>query len=982
MFVSCYKTSLSKLKTITQTFSLIKQSSRVLLLVCCIGIQGILFGQINTNIPKVPMTFSFSPLDYNGGIQNWGISQSQDGFMYIANNFGLLEYDGENWNMYPIPNSTKTTIVHAAQDGKIYSGGQNEFGYFEKNNLGKLQYRSLVPLLPDTLSVTNVWGVHEFLESVIYSGDKGIFVYRNDNVEFHKFPSGNGGTYQAKDRLFAFTYSAGMWEWNGFKFLPLKNGEFFINKTAVEVLPVPGNKHLIFMLDGKIMLYDENGNLSEWKNNAEDILKVGLINSAKLLSNNQIAIGTQNKGLVILNNDGSLQYHISKSNGLNGVSVIEIYEDQYNNLWLGMNNGISCVEYLSPFKFVNEAIGLSGTGYDAISANENIYLGTNTGLFKVSQFPNTTGYELNMVEGSAGQIYSIAEINEEIYVGSHRGPMKIVDEKTKLLNNKLGAWKFIEIPLKNDILLGTYEGFHKLNPDGENLIEYPDIKESSRVFEFANDSTLWMTHSYRGAYKLEFDSELNKIKNISLYDSTKGFPSNLLINVFSIDGRLVFPGATGIFKYSEENDRFEHYEELEEIIDTDSHLTYLSQDIHGNIYYMIGANTFGVLKRNSFQGYQKFEAPFRRIGKYLSDDLENISILDAENILIGAKDGFIHYDPSIPFKAPVKFSTFIRQIELHGVKDSTLFQTTYSKNEYPNIDYENNSVSFNFASPYYDGLNSIQYQYQLVGFDKQWSGWHSGNIKEYTNLPQGIYTFRVKGRNTYGEEGSIAEFKFSISPPWYKSNLAYTAYSLIVFASFIFSLVIQNRRHKEEKSKIEKEKTEQIQAKEVELKNISASKEQEVMTLQNEKISAELEHKNKELMSSTMHLMNKNEILVSIKQDIEKLAKNSQEIKSRKLEHIIKTIDNNLAEDENWNQFTSHFDQVHEGFLHRLKENHGGLTPQETRLASFLRMNLNSKDIAQLTNISVRSVEVSRYRLRKKLGLEREVNLASYLMEL
>ena len=96
---------------------------------------------------------------------------------------------------------------------------------------------------------------------------------------------------------------------------------------------------------------------------------------------------------------------------------------------------------------------------------------------------------------------------------------------------------------------------------------------------------------------------------------------------------------------------------------------------------------------------------------------------------------------------------------------------------------------------------------------------------------------------------------------------------------------------------------------------------------------------------------------------------------------IVRDIDRNLSEDEGWEQFTKHFDQVHGDFLSNVKKDHPGLTPQEIKLCAYLRMNMTSKEIANLLNISVRGVEISRYRLRKKLNISRDVNLVEYMME-
>ena len=95
---------------------------------------------------------------------------------------------------------------------------------------------------------------------------------------------------------------------------------------------------------------------------------------------------------------------------------------------------------------------------------------------------------------------------------------------------------------------------------------------------------------------------------------------------------------------------------------------------------------------------------------------------------------------------------------------------------------------------------------------------------------------------------------------------------------------------------------------------------------------------------------------------------------------LIKSIDRDLASAEEWSQFEENFDQVHGNFITRLKEAYPKLTPQEIKFSAYLRMNLNSKEMANLLNISVRGVEIGRYRVRKKLELERKDNLSDFLI--
>ena len=140
--------------------------------------------------------------------------------------------------------------------------------------------------------------------------------------------------------------------------------------------------------------------------------------------------------------------------------------------------------------------------------------------------------------------------------------------------------------------------------------------------------------------------------------------------------------------------------------------------------------------------------------------------------------------------------------------------------------------------------------------------------------------------------------------------------------------------------------------------------------------------KHQQLASATMHLVQKGEILVKIKQELDKVQKTVPQENRRKVQQLIRMIDEDIRLDNNWEQFEVHFDQVHENFLKNLRERFTNLTPKDQKLCAYLRMNLSTKEIAPLMNISVRGVEIARYRLRKKLQLDTDINLVDFFMKI
>jgi len=159
--------------------------------------------------------------------------------------------------------------------------------------------------------------------------------------------------------------------------------------------------------------------------------------------------------------------------------------------------------------------------------------------------------------------------------------------------------------------------------------------------------------------------------------------------------------------------------------------------------------------------------------------------------------------------------------------------------------------------------------------------------------------------------------------------------------------------------------------------------ESELVTLRNDKLEADINFKNSELASSAMHLVKKGELLTNMKSELAQLMKrvDNEQVVSE-LKKMIKALSEDDNIDKEWENFAKHFDQVHSDFVIKLKEKHPAISGNELKLCAYLRMNLSTKEIAQLMNISVRGVEISRYRLRKKLGITTEVSLFDYLIKL
>ena len=199
--------------------------------------------------------------------------------------------------------------------------------------------------------------------------------------------------------------------------------------------------------------------------------------------------------------------------------------------------------------------------------------------------------------------------------------------------------------------------------------------------------------------------------------------------------------------------------------------------------------------------------------------------------------------------------------------------------------------------------------------------------------------------------------------PWYSTTIAKIGYFiLLVVISILFQSWGVRRTRKKQRIHIEK-------------------RERELILLRNEKLRTEVEHKSKELANSTMSMIKKNEFLLDLKQQV---SRHKEQLGTRYpdkyFNDIIKKIDKNISSHDDWQMFETNFEQAHEQFLRKIKDDFPDLTAKDLRMCAYLRMNLSSKEIAPLLGITVRGVENHRYRLRKKMGMTHDDNLIDLIL--
>ena len=935
----------------------------------------------------LPGIRNFPRSEYAGGIQNWSFTETDNGLLYFANNSGLLEYNGTHWELY---NSIRAINRSACADGnRIYVGAFNEFGFYEENEKGMLVYHSLSQSVKAKISdFDEIWRIHKTSFGIVFQSFKAIFIYRNGKTDIIYPRSIFHFSYYVNGILWVNDDEQGLMQYRDGKIWPVPGGNFFIGTPIWSILPL-NNNEVIIGTNNKGVFRFNGRNVTPWNSKINEQLKKYQLYSAKRLKNNYFAFGTIQHGLIVTDTAGNLIFEMNKERGLQNNTVLGIGQDYQGNIWLCLDNGISMIEFDSPISYFQKYFDI-GTGYAAVKFGDNIYLGTNQGLFYINgkDFlnPSKTKADFKLIEGTEGQVWNLSVIDNTLFCGHNNGVFQVQGVKATKITSVPGTWNFLKINNTGLILAGSYSGLYVLEKNGgvwrlRNKVN--GFSESSRFVEYDLSGTIWVSQTYKGVFRLKADNSWRNIMAVKLFNSKNGLPSDQSNLIFKIQSEIIVATEKGICKFNTRTQKFENDMKYSSYFENGTPVDYIYQDSDQNIWFSENKK-IGVLRNQEDGTFKKITIPFLNLANITLRAFENIQALDENNVLIGIEGGFANYVPKYKKDYSKLCTIYIRDLRSGDTTEGIYSYNSKKINQtlIPEFRYKNNTVSISFSANNF-GSAEIGFQYKLVGFDEKWSEWTTQNYKEYTNLPDRHYTFIIRSSNNDQSVPSELSYKFTVLAPWYRSVYAWIIY-LVLFMLLIFMGKRYLNYRIEKSSLAEKLKQKgKYSIREQKLKEDALIAEREVQRLRNETLNLEMIHKEKELANSTMLIIKKNNILSKVQSDLRdvnstignELAKNSINI-------LIRRIDKEIDNEKQWEVFNMHIEKVYEELLKKLKESYPDLTPRELSLCAYLRMNISSKEIATLMNISARGVEISRYRVRKKLRLDREANLTDFMINL
>ncbi|MEN2398899.1 triple tyrosine motif-containing protein [Flavobacterium sp. MC2016-06] len=953
---------------------------------------------VNAQIKKigVPFITNYNPKTYKAASENWDVLQNSQGMMFFANHFGLMQFDGVRWSIVTQPEN-KSMIRSLAIDktDKIYIGAQGDFGFSIQLPNGQYSYTSLVKLIP---SASRNFGdvLHTVIrdKEVVFFSNEAIFIYKNNkikvintNVKFDEFLEVNKEIY-VSDNVKGLTKLK-----NGV-LTPIKGSEKFLGLNTRQIFQT--KEGLIILTQKKGLFVYKDGELKPFVTEVDNLLKENQITVAISLSDGYFAIGTRQTGLVIIDGAGRLIQHINKQIGLQNDYVTNLKVDKEDNLWVTLKEGISLIQISSPLSKIAGSSSSETKIYCSQIYQNKLYIATDNGLFWLDWEAYKSGKQENVhyqyISGMSENVWNIGIYDNVLLAFEKNGIFEIKGNSAQLIAKTDGAWQGVTLTNHPDVLLvGGYSGLYLLKKSNNSWVFQQKIKgfdESSRVISVDKDENIWIAHGYKGIFKIRLNETFDTVASMQFYNQKDGFPSSLFLNTFKIKEQILFGSTKGVYKQNPISKRMIPDPVFEKYLGMDSHIRLLKSDNKNNIWYVSGENT-GKITPKENGTFHKEELAFRKLRYLYVPGFENIQTTSDGDVFFGTQDGLIHYNSNKNKTYQSKYKAVISEVKCILPKDSLLFSSRYDviKTKPANetlkvvLPYANNALHFSFASLWYDDADGTEYEYWLEGFDPKWSDCSLQTEKEYTNLPENEYVFHVRAKNIYDKVSEEAVFKFEILPPWYRTTWAFLLYGLL-FMFLIYSIIkyqqqINERKHQQLILHQEKE----LLLTRAIFKEQKIQLEQENMNIIRENLEATINIKNAKVASNTVNLIHLNEILLGIKELITQIKKeNDNGVNFTLLTKINRIIDHELQGDKHWNEFEEIFNQLHDNFMQRLKAAFPELTPRDMRLCAYLRMNFNTKEIAPLLGISVRGVEDTRYRIRKKMQLPSDANITEFIL--
>lgn len=807
-------------------------------------------GNVIAPILGAPAISNYDSKVYKSHSQNWVAVQDARGVMFFGNSNGILEYDGQRWQLVASPGNLMVRAMTIANDQTIFYGSIGDFGYLAVSPGGKLIAVSLKDLIPAEERLFNdVWQVESTSKGVYFLTRTKIFRFFQGKVTVLNAKFASSQAVVINDHLFFADSEKGLSMIDGDRALPIPSLAMVANGKRIVMTPFGQHEILVGRLSGDFQtidlrpMWDEGekryridqaaANVKRLPTAIDHLLDESQLYLYKILSLDQqsFAISTVKGGVLILNRDGRLLRAINKNAGLLDNTVAGIFLDRNRNLWAQTNSGISYVELSSAQSTFGSRNGIEGIAISLIRHKEKLYVGTYQGIsvetvFAYSMRQNVPQFE--PLKDGPSEIWAFKEVDGDLMVATGRGLYRVENEVGVRIQGLANSYSLGTSPKWPHHLfvgmMGGVEVFRRDNGEWKSLGRVEGVEENVRRITTDADGELWLSTEVQGVLRLRFEGSKPTQVGIHRLDLRNGLPEMASGRLTFFDNELYLCSRKGLLRAVVAEWSEIGRDKTKFVADERFGARYANGKLALNELHSDGKDGVFIqaedgvhwLKPNADGKYVEVSQVFAGLpapDESLYVDGDDAAWIAGENLYrVDLKAG--------PRRAQ-QFAALIRKVSANtkeAVYEGAIGRvgshfpgaltalTAYQlEQEIKQLPYRQNALMFEFAAPYFEKPGNLRFQFQLEGFDQDWSEWDTITSKEYTNIPEGDYRFKVRAKNVYGAVGEEAVFAFRILPPWYRTTWAYLLWALCAALSISLMIFLYTRQLRKNERKLEDE---------------------------------------------------------------------------------------------------------------------------------------------------------------------------------
>jgi signal transduction histidine kinase len=496
------------------------------------------------------------------------------------------------------------------------------------------------------------------------------------------------------------------------------------------------------------------------------------------------------KGVILMSKTGEILQNLDKEAGLLDNLVRYIYYDDHGTMWLALDRGIASAEILSPLSVYDDKSGLESYISSIIRFNDTLYVATGLGVY----YLDSVTRQFKLVKGLTARSWWLLNVENQLLVATDDGVYKIKNNQASVIVKSEDQSFFAYSLYRSQkdpkrIYVGLVDGLACLKFFKGKWIEVWRVNgrnESVRNFAETSDGYLWAgTHS-TGALRINLnENNLDNVPEIEEFGADHNLPIGG-VSVFLVDDEVVFAMTDGLFRFDRTRGLFIPDSAYAFVDFGGSQEEYsLKADKNGNLWTNFGKETAIGIKKKS-HSFDVLKMPFRKVS-----DLPNYFIYPEDDGIVwfGSEEMLVRYNPSIQKDYELDYQALIRKVTIGG--DSVIYGGEnllfHPEKDIPKIGNDYNTLRFEFSASSFESVLENRYQTFLSGFDKNWTAWSKETKRDFTNLKDGKYQFRVRANNIYQHESKETAFDFEIMAPWHRSWLAYAGY-FVLFGFIVFTI--------------------------------------------------------------------------------------------------------------------------------------------------------------------------------------------------